>query len=322
MKKLVSVALRSILVLVVGLVGIVVVTTTLNFVLTAVEKEGYKAPGTFVEVSGKKIHLVTMGSGPANVVLLSGFGTTVPMLDFLPLQRELGSKVRVTVVEYPGYGLSQDTDESPSTAQSVEEIRQALREAQILPPYTLVPHSISGLQALYYANKYPEELAGIVGLDISVPQQSAFLHPVKESLNAYEVLRILGVVRILFWIAPDLGGATTIGLSPQEISDYNMITNWMLGSHAIFSEGNQIVSHLQSQSSLRFPENLPVVLVLASTSAMRTGEGIPGLAWRAMHEEILGKNAQGKVVVLEGEHYIHHGNAEKIAELVWQVALR
>lgn len=33
----------------------------------------------------------------------------------------------------------------------------------------LCPHSMSGLEALYWAQKYPEEVEAIVGLDMAVP---------------------------------------------------------------------------------------------------------------------------------------------------------
>ena len=42
----------------------------------------------------------------------------------------------------------------------------ALDKAGIQDPYVLCPHSLSGLEALYWAQKYPDEVEAIVGLDI------------------------------------------------------------------------------------------------------------------------------------------------------------
>lgn len=45
----------------------------------------------------------------------------------------------------------------------------ALDKAGIKGPYVLCPHSLSGLEALYWAQKYPDEVEAIVGLDMAVP---------------------------------------------------------------------------------------------------------------------------------------------------------
>ena len=38
------------------------------------------------------------------------------------------------------------------------------------PPYILVPHSFSGIETLYWAQTYPEEIKAICGLDPAVPE--------------------------------------------------------------------------------------------------------------------------------------------------------
>ncbi len=38
--------------------------------------------------------------------------------------------------------------------------------------YYLMAHSLSGLYSLYWANTYPQEVAGFIGIDPSVPKQS------------------------------------------------------------------------------------------------------------------------------------------------------
>ena len=51
----------------------------------------------------------------------------------------------------------------------LSETRRALDKAGIKGPYVLCPHSMSGLEALYWAQKYLEEVETIVGLDMAVP---------------------------------------------------------------------------------------------------------------------------------------------------------
>jgi len=202
----------------------------------------------------------------------------------------------------------------------VEEIRQALRKANILPPYLLVPHSISGLRALYYVNKYPEEISGIVGLDISVPEQADHMDYAPETFNAYELLRVLGVVRVMLMLDPSLSDATSMGLSAPEVSQYNRITNWVVGSHAIFGEGKALLDNLRSLRGQKFPAGKPIVLILSSVSANKKGPGMNGTVWRAMHERIVEGNPESSIVVMAGEHYIHHHNERKVAEIILKMA--
>ena len=57
------------------------------------------------------------------------------------------------------------TNDERTLQNEVEEIRSALTESNINGPYVLMPHSISGLHAIYYANTYPDEIEGIIGIN-------------------------------------------------------------------------------------------------------------------------------------------------------------
>ena len=47
----------------------------------------------------------------------------------------------------------------------VEDLRQLLHAADLRQPYILNAHSWSGINARWYANQYPNELAGMVLID-------------------------------------------------------------------------------------------------------------------------------------------------------------
>ena len=58
-----------------------------------------------------------------------------------------------------------------TATQTVEELRALLSGAGFAPPYLLVGHSSDGLYALYFAKTHPDEVAGIVLVDSSHPEQ-------------------------------------------------------------------------------------------------------------------------------------------------------
>ena len=56
-------------------------------------------------------------------------------------------------------------------AQVVQELRALLRARQLPPPYVLVGHSLGGLYMQLYARQYPAEVAALVLVDSTHPEQ-------------------------------------------------------------------------------------------------------------------------------------------------------
>jgi pimeloyl-ACP methyl ester carboxylesterase len=72
------------------------------------------------------------------------------------------------VIEKFGYGCS-DLYEGPCDVDSVVAYqRRALENAGEKGPYILLPHSMSGLEAIRWKQKYPDEIGAIIGLDTSM----------------------------------------------------------------------------------------------------------------------------------------------------------
>ena len=152
------------------LVAALLIWIVLNNVMTAYEQKKYPAIGQLVEVDGKNMHVYTKGDGENTIVLLSGLGTAAPVLDFEPLINEMSKNNKIVVVELFGYGWSDLTHKERTVENIVEEIRTALKESNIEGPYILMPHSISGIYSMYYANKYPDEVRAVIGIDPTLPK--------------------------------------------------------------------------------------------------------------------------------------------------------
>lgn len=92
----------------------------------------------------------------------------VPHRDFEKLINEFGGEYRIVVVEYYGYNKSDDTKRKRSAEEICFEIHTALHLLGI-NKYILVPHGISGLYAIRYIKKYPNEVKGMIGIDAIFP---------------------------------------------------------------------------------------------------------------------------------------------------------
>ncbi len=118
--------------------------------------------GQVVEVDGHNMSIYVEGTGDITLVFMSGGGTCSPILDFKSLYSLLSDNFQVAVVEKFGYGFSDVVDKDRSIDSILEDTRTALAAAGLNAPYVLCPHSMSGLEALYWAQKYPDEVSAII----------------------------------------------------------------------------------------------------------------------------------------------------------------
>ena len=161
------------------------------------EIAAYPPPGQLVAVNGHRLHVYSEGSGEPTLVFMSGSGTTAPTLDFRGLYRRLSDDYRIVVVERAGYGWSDDSDTPRDIDTVLAETRLALQNAGENPPYVLLPHSLSGLEAIHWANRYPDEVAAIVGLDPSVPAVYAEIPPPRTLLRLAAFTARSGLLRLV-----------------------------------------------------------------------------------------------------------------------------
>ncbi len=164
LKKIIKI-LRNILIVILALL---IIISVVGQVRKYLEKDDVKPLGIFVNVDGKKMHVYSEGEGKKTIVLMPGLGTPAPSIDFKPLINELKKDFKVVIVEPFGYGFSDKTSKERSVENIVDETRMALKEAKIDGPYILMPHSISGVYAQYYAAAYPKEVKAIVMLDTTL----------------------------------------------------------------------------------------------------------------------------------------------------------
>ncbi|OOM06414.1 alpha/beta hydrolase [Clostridium saccharobutylicum] len=199
-KKIMKI-LRSIFIVI---LVVLIIMPIVGQVRKYLEKNDVKPLGMMVEVDGKKMHVYSEGEGDKTILLMPGLGSIAPSIDFKPLIEELKSDFRVVVVEPFGYGFSDETTKERSAENIVNETRIALKEANIDGPYILMPHSISGIYAEYYAAVYPKEVEAIIMLDTTLVKTSLEefseidLSMGKKQYILAEAANFLGLDRILY----------------------------------------------------------------------------------------------------------------------------
>jgi pimeloyl-ACP methyl ester carboxylesterase len=82
-------------------------------------------------------------------------------------QPEIAKKVHVCAFDRAAFGFSDPAPRPPILSDTVNDLQAALKAAAVPGPYVLVGHSLGGLEALLFAQRWPQEVAGMVLLDTS-----------------------------------------------------------------------------------------------------------------------------------------------------------
>lgn len=284
-------------------------TSVIHAVASESESHRIESYGQLVQIDGGKLNVVVAGSGEKTVVLLPGFGTASPALDFEPLVTDLAQDHRVVVVEPFGYGLSDGTDRERTTQNIVSEVHDALQTLGI-DRYALMGHSIAGIYGLEYASRYPQEVSAFVGIDSSVPGQPNM--DTNFPTGLFSTMKNLGLIRLIS-LAGD--GYSDAVYSQDARDQMSMLSNRNSLSPTYLNEMAHFGANFERALGTTFPQDLPVLLFVVANNDKNPD-------WLGLHERQAASVSDGTVVPLEGEHYLHHTLSPQIANSFrsWETA--
>jgi pimeloyl-ACP methyl ester carboxylesterase len=169
--------------------------------------------GRYYDVEGVQLLLHQSGSGGPAVVFLAGGGAVG--LDYLNVQQRAAELATSVTYDRAGTGWSDSVDLPRASVDVTDELRALLRVAEVPAPYVMVGHSLGGLYARHYAQRFSGEVAGLVLLD-----------PAHEDYNAYMPKDLVDQ-----WAAWDSSGALPDELPAELIQFYRHLfeqemTDW------------------------------------------------------------------------------------------------
>lgn len=174
--------MRSVLTVLAVALGVVLCAgTARSAVVTEAELAPYLQPQQLVDVGGYKINLYCTGQGSPSVILDAGEAET--MYTWRKVQPAVAQFTRVCSYDRASMGFSGDGPLPRDANAMVSDLHTALQRAHVAPPYVLVAHSIAGLYAPLFADRYLNEVAGMVLVDPSYPNQDQELHAVSPTMK-------------------------------------------------------------------------------------------------------------------------------------------
>ena len=300
---------RKVVLIILGIIIIFLLVVYINHRIQLNKESKLLTPlGQIIDVDGHNMSIYTEGTGSKTIVFMSGGGTCSPILDFKSLYSLLSDEYKVVVVEKFGYGFSDVVNKERDISSILEDTRTALKSAGIEAPYILCPHSMSGIEALYWAQQYPEEVSAIVGLDMAVPKAYEDYNINIPMLKLSQFAANVGITRILPGVAES--DAIKYGtLSDEEKEVYRAIFYSRTATTTMMNE----VSSIKENAKIVEVGGIPQVPMLLFVSN-GMGTGWDKEAWRSYQLKYVESVENGIVIEMDCPHYVHDYQYEKMSE--------
>lgn len=146
-----------------------------------------------IDVGDHRLSIRCTGSGSPAVILEPGLGE--PTSDMAKLiAPEVARTTRVCVYDRAGHGRS---DAAPN-ADAARDLHELLRRARVPGPFVLAGHSLGGMFALSYADRYPAEVGGVALIDSMHPEQSHMTADLRPVIDVVPTVARSGIARLFF----------------------------------------------------------------------------------------------------------------------------
>lgn len=180
---------------------------TVGFVFESISKRNaqlqFPPPGEFAVIDDHQLHYFRMGpneSTSPTIVFESGLdqGGHLP---WFQVQSELATST--TTLSYDRAGIMwSGRGNNPKTGSAIaDELYELLAAVNAPKPYILVGHSLAGLTLRSFISKYPNDIAGVVFIDVSHPDQKIKIPELdggtQPPLWLFRTLFSTGIARLL-----------------------------------------------------------------------------------------------------------------------------
>ncbi|HJP85696.1 MAG TPA: alpha/beta hydrolase [Gemmatimonadaceae bacterium] len=126
--------------------------------------------GKLVDIGGRRIQIDCRGTGTPTVVFESGLDMS-GSLSWYGVHDSIAKNTRACAYSRAGIMWSDPAPGAQSGKSIANDLHATLNKAGEQPPYVFVAHSLGGPYAMIYTKYFPSEVAGMVLVDASHPDQ-------------------------------------------------------------------------------------------------------------------------------------------------------
>ncbi|MCG3141397.1 MAG: putative aminoacrylate hydrolase RutD [Anaerolineae bacterium] len=281
------------------------------------DARAYPPPGAMVDVGGHKLHLHCTGENSPTVILETLSGGMSPYWAWV--QPEIAKTTRVCVYDRAGRAWSEASQQPQTLEGTARELRTLLTNANIAGPFVLVGHSIGDLYVREFQALYPDEVAGIVLVDASHPEQlerfPALAAGNQEYLNLSAIfppLARLGIARLFF----DMGGEFDFQDLPRqehaEVAAFFSTPRYFESQRAEMAAATQIFNDARKLGVLG---DLPLIVITAGSNTL------PG--WKELQIDLATLSTNSLHRTIDGAAHaslaFNSNDAQQVSALITQM---
>ncbi|MBX5230420.1 alpha/beta hydrolase [Rhizobium sp. NLR9b] len=316
-----------------GLVALVVLPVAVSYVYEMLSRHWtwakYPTPGRLIDIGGRNIHLDCRGQGSPAVIFeagLDGYGT----LSWAKVHDSVARVTRACAYDRAGIMWSEPKS-SPQHADAVaEDLQAVLLNAGEKGPFVLVGHSIGGPYSMAYTRKFGDQVAGLVFVGASHPDQVARfaegangqLDSTSEAMQFAASLARTGIIRLM----ATADGAHDVPVHVTEKAKAFISTSLA----AVVSENLNVDRSLEQAGSLRTLGDRPLLVLTAMAPLSNDALKAENMSrhddtrrrevWRKLHEDESSWSTRSRHQLLaDSGHYIQFARPDVVVAAVLDV---
>jgi pimeloyl-ACP methyl ester carboxylesterase len=286
----------------------------------------FPAPGKLVDIGGRRIHLDCRGTGAPIVVFESGLDM-YGSLSWSAVQDPIARITRACSYDRAGIMWSDRSDGARDAAAVADDLHKALEAAGEKGPYVMVGHSLGGPYVMRFANQFGGDVAGVVFVDASHPDQQVRMKeavgkPVEGSMTGPKLAAALawtGLPRLL---------TRSIGHAKAPANANAAMTAYVPRSlRSMLDEADAIDATFKEGGALRSLGDRPLVVLTAAAPVEPADLAALGLTseqgrqlqatWFELHRDEASWSSRGREIRLENaHHYVQFERPDAVIDAV------
>lgn len=292
-------------------------------------KAEFPAPGTLVDIGGRRIHLDCRGTGTPIVVFESGLDV-YGSLSWSAVQDQVALTTRACSYDRAGVMWS-DRSSGPRDAAAIAgDLHKALQAAGEKGPYVMAGHSLGGPYVMTFTKQFGSDVAGIVFVDASHPDQQRRLEqavgrPIEPSMAGPKLaaaLAWMGVPRVV-------AGSVGQGRAPAR-ANAAMAAYLPRSLAPMLDEEAAIDRTFSEAGTFRSLGDRPLIVLTAAAPAAAADLATLGLTpeqgerlqaeWFELHRDEASWSSRGREIRLEdAHHYIQFERPDAVVDAIREV---
>lgn len=262
-----------------------------------------------IMIRNQKMNVGVKGDGDTSVVIVAGSGVAIPTLEYAMLSDALSKYFTVIIPEKLGYGLSDITDENRNADTAVEDYRLALKELGISSPVYLAAHSMGFIEALRWAQMYPNEILGLVGLDAATPEHYKNFN-IEQGVESIKMLSENDQIRQSFIETTLQQYTEELSLTPEEKETYLSILQKIAANKVWVNEAQNLKDSIDLADNSGVMQ-VPTLFFLSNGE----GTGMTSEVWQGVAKQYLEKVSNAEQKSYDYAHHLFYKDPTVLSDL-------